>query len=339
MVAAVELGNNGEAAFASLRVPAWHGLGTVVQEEVTPEEMLKLAHLDNWNVRALDLDSLLPPSVEGNSYDRKQVIVRNNPFYDPEVEGSLEYQRLGVTGDKYVIGQNEEMSEIMALVGARPETAGSLFGGTQVFMTGALERDIIIDAEGVNDVIKMYLMFYTSHNGSSKFCAAITPIRVVCANTLQVARGNMKPVIEVRHSANFHDRMADAKATVDLQVKYTEQFGELAGDLFEAPVTDQEFFNIVNLAFPEKPDAKKNAVTRRQNKIDDVMGLWDGKTQEGIKGTGWGAFNALTEDQQWNRKIYKGNTEKFYAAGAGLDDAVNRERNRLLDLVASRVLV
>lgn len=338
MVAGIEVSGD-QAAFASLRQPAWHGLGVTTQEEVDPYELLKLAHMADWDVRAIDLDSLLPPSVGGNEFGKKQVIIRNNPFYDEDDEDSKKFDRLGVTGDSYVIGQNEEMAELMKLVGARPETAGSLFGGTQVFMTAALERDIIIDAEGVNDVIKNYLMFYTSHNGTSKFCAAITPVRVVCANTLQVARGNMKPVIEVRHSKNYDDHMADSKATMELQVKYTEKFGELATDLFRAPVSDNEFFEIVNLAFPEKPDAKKNAVTRRQNKVDDLMGLWNGKTQEGIKGTGWGAFNALTEDQQWNRKVYKNNTQKFLAAGSGLDDAVNRERNRLLDLVASKVLV
>lgn len=338
MVAGIEV-NGTDAAFASLREPAWHNLGTVVQEETDPYELLRLAHMADWDVRAIDLDSLLPPSVGANEFGKKQVIIRNNPFYDAHDEDSKQYDRLGVVGDNYVIGQNEEMAEIMQMVGARAETAGSLFGGTQTFMTAALERDIIIDAEGVNDVIKNYLMFYTSHNGTSKFCAAITPVRVVCANTLQVARGNMKPVVEVRHSKNFADRMADAKKTMELQVKYTEQFGVLAKDLFEAPVSDQEFFDIVNLAFPEKPDAKKNSVTRRNNKIDDVMGLWSGKTQEGIKGTGWGAFNALTEDQQWNRKVYKENFQKFYAAGSGLDDAVNKERNRLLDLVVTRVLV
>ena len=46
---------NGQTAFASLRQPAWHGLGTVFEEEVNTGEMLRLAHLDNWNVRLEDM--------------------------------------------------------------------------------------------------------------------------------------------------------------------------------------------------------------------------------------------------------------------------------------------
>ena len=47
---------NGKASYASLRVPAYHNLGTVFQEEVTTAEMLSLANLDNWNVRLEDLN-------------------------------------------------------------------------------------------------------------------------------------------------------------------------------------------------------------------------------------------------------------------------------------------
>ena len=46
---------NGETAFASLREPAWHGLGTVFTEEVSTKEMLSKAKLNNWNVRLEDV--------------------------------------------------------------------------------------------------------------------------------------------------------------------------------------------------------------------------------------------------------------------------------------------
>ena len=39
------------ATFASLRQPAWHGLGTVFENEVSTEEMLNLSSLAKWNVR------------------------------------------------------------------------------------------------------------------------------------------------------------------------------------------------------------------------------------------------------------------------------------------------
>ena len=41
MAHAVEIGQNGEQAFASFREPAWHNLGTVFTEEKSTREMLE----------------------------------------------------------------------------------------------------------------------------------------------------------------------------------------------------------------------------------------------------------------------------------------------------------
>ena len=74
MVAAVEVGQNGEAAFASLREPAWHNLGTVFNDEVSTREMLDLAYLSNWNVR---LENVTLP---GRSHREYFAVTRSNPF-------------------------------------------------------------------------------------------------------------------------------------------------------------------------------------------------------------------------------------------------------------------
>jgi|SRR6478752_4535910 len=329
----------GKAAYAGLRIPAWHGLGLTVQEEKTPHELLELAHLANWNVRAIPLnDALGKLQVGANPRIERQIIIRDNPFYDPtDPETGAKVELIGDVGKNYTIGQNEELADFLALVGARAETAGSLFDGTQVFMSGALEKTLVIDEKGANDRIDMYFMLYTSHDGSSNLVGAMTPTRVVCANTLSVAKDDMKPVIKIRHTKNYADRVEDAKAALNLQVKYIEQFSETANDLFEVSLNDNEFDEIIKLAYGEPDPDSKASVTRWENKRDDLFGLWRGKTQENIAGTAWAAFNAISEDQQWNRLVYKDNLENFYAAGSGFDDNTNKERNRLFKVVTDFV--
>lgn len=335
MPAAVET-NGTVASFYTLREPAWHGLGYVAQEEHTPHEMLKIAKLADWDVRAMDLTDLLPPSLDTKM--NKKVIIRNNPYHDATDELSVPFNALGVVGGNYEIAQNEELADFLDLLGARGETAGSINNGTTVFMTAALERDIVIDEDGANDTIKNYFMLATSHDGSSKLTGGVTPVRVVCANTLQVARRGMTPTIQIRHSKSLQDRLADAKKAMDLQVKYTEQFAQVATDLYQVSVNDAEFQKIVELAFPAPDkDAKKAQLTRWDNKVMDLRTLWNGPTQENIAKTGWAAFNALTEDQQWNRKVYKGANESKLAAGSSLDALANKERNRLLSIVSEFV--
>jgi hypothetical protein len=65
---------NGKASYASLRVPAYHQLGTVFQNEVTTSEMLELANLDNWDVRLEDV--ALPENY--TSVKSNFLVVRNH---------------------------------------------------------------------------------------------------------------------------------------------------------------------------------------------------------------------------------------------------------------------
>ena len=90
---------NGQTAFASLRQPAWHGLGTVFTEEVSTKEMLDLAHLNDWNVRLEDVG--IP---EGFASDKSySFVTRTNPF------DRTQNDVLGVVGERYVPMQNEDL--------------------------------------------------------------------------------------------------------------------------------------------------------------------------------------------------------------------------------------
>lgn len=335
MVAAVETNKN-SAAFYSLRQPAWHKLGYVSDKEHTPHEMLELAHLSDWNVRAIPIADLVPSTVDCSLSNK--LIIRNNPWYDSNDPESKPTNALGIVGDRYTIAQNEELAELGAIIEGRSETAGSLNNGATVFMSFAMEREIHVDPNGVDDIVKTYLLLYTSHNGTSNLVGAITPVRVVCANTLAVAKGNMRPVIKLRHSRSLEDNLVQARQTMALEAKYTEQFADVAGDLFEVNVTDNEFDRIIRMAFEQPDKDSKAAQTRWSNKIDDLWGLWNGPTQAGIKNTGWGVLNALTEYGQWHRAVYKGNEENFYAAGAGFDGVANDVRNNMFELVTGVLL-
>ena len=167
---------NGKASFASFREPAWHGLGTVFTNEVTTAEMLDLANLYNWNVRLEDVETPTHLTSDKNY----QYVLRTNPTNSEQTD------ILGVVGERYHVLQNEDLFSFGDLLldgGGRWETAGSLKGGRVVFGTVALERETILDPNGVADVVKTYLLVNTSHDGSIAIQASVTPVRVVSANT------------------------------------------------------------------------------------------------------------------------------------------------------------
>lgn len=326
---------NGKVSMASRRMIPWHGLGDVFTEDKTTKEMMEAAYLHDWKVRGIAMSEFLKDTNIGVSID-KQVIIRDNPFYDEDIDDNdvSKYDMLGVVGERYNIVQNEELFEFgdaLLSYDGRWETAGAIRRGTHVFGSLAMETEIVIDPNGVSDKINQYLLLSNRHDGSGALIAAQTDIRVVCKNTMDMAMGSLGNTIKIRHTRSAKDRMREAIRIREMQAKRNEIFQENADYLFQTPCTDSQFFELVNSIY-EKPESKAG-ITRWNNKMMDIMSLWNGETQEGIKNTAWGALGALTEDAQWNRQINKNNYENFYAAGSGFDAIAKNQRQNIFDTV------
>ncbi len=321
-------------SFASLREPAWHGLGVVFNEEKTTAEMLTTANLSNWNVRLEDLE--IPSHLQSDkSY---QYVVRTNPFNTEQTDV------LGVVGQRYVPLQNEDLFSFGDNIldgGGRWETAGSLRGGRVVFGSLALERETILDPNGVADKVKTYLLINTSHDGSIAIQASITPVRVVCANTLNLAlntikkKNGVKQSFKIRHTQTAEGKIAVAREALGLANKYMDEFDKMAHAMIAKEVDAKMFNDIILAAYPKPEKDAKGAIKKWENKIDLINDIYTGEFNGMIAGTAWGAFNALTERIDWYRSARGGSNESILAGASGFDPVVNAEKNRLLKVVQS----
>jgi phage/plasmid-like protein (TIGR03299 family) len=324
----------GEASFASLRQPAWHNLGTVFQDEVNTQQMLELAHLDNWNVRLEDV--AIPETFESDkSYS---FVTRTNPF------DNAKNDVLGIVGERYVPLQNEELFAFGDNIldgGGRWETAGSIKGGRVVFGSIALQDSITLDPNGRADKIDNYLLINTSHDGSIAIQASITPVRVVCANTLNLALSSFKgknaakQSFKIRHTQTAEGKIAVAREALGLAHKYIDEFSLIANKMIETEITDAQFAKIVELAYPAPEKDAKGSIKKHTGKIDLLHDIYVGQFNNTISGTAWGAFNALTERLDWYRNARGGNNESIYASASGFDPVINAEKNRLMKIVQS----
>ena len=324
---------NGVASFASFREPAWHGLGTVFTEEKTTAEMLAAANLNNWNVRLEDVN--IPSHLSSDkSY---QYVVRTNPTDNTQTD------ILGVVGERYHVLQNEDLFSFGDNIldgGGRWETAGSIRGGRVVFGSLALERETVLDPSGVADKVKTYLLINTSHDGSIAIQASITPVRVVCANTLNLAlsskrgkRNGIKQSFKIRHTQTANGKVQIAREALGLANAYMDAFDIMAKQMIETEITAQQFNEIVLAAYPKPEDEKKAALTKWTNKVDVINDIYTGEFNGMIAGTAWGAFNALTERLDWHRSARGGSNESLLAAASGFDATITAEKNRLLSIV------
>lgn len=321
---------NGKASFASLREPAWHGLGTVFQDEVNTASMLELANLNNWNVRLEDVN--IPTHLTSDkSY---QYVVRTNPTDNTQTDV------LGVVGQRYHVLQNEELfafGDDILDGGGRWETAGSLKGGRVVFGSLALEREVVLDKDGVGDKVKSYLLINTSHDGSISIQASITPVRVVCANTLNLALGRtkkrdgVKQSFKIRHTQTANGKVQAAREALGIANAYMDAFSVMANEMIQKEISAKQFNDIILAAYPKPDKDSKKALTTWTNKVDLINDIYTGEFNGMIAGTAWGALNALTERIDWHR----GNKPSILAGASGFDPAVNAEKNRLLQVVQS----
>ena len=329
---------NGKASFASFREPAWHGLGTVFTEEKNTAEMLAAANLNDWNVRLEDVQIPNTLTSDKNYF----YVVRNNPTDKTQTDV------LGVVGERYRVLQNEELFSFGDNIldgGGRWETAGSIRGGRVVFGSLALERETVLDPTGVADKVKTYLLINTSHDGSIAIQASITPVRVVCANTLNLAlgatrgRNAVKQSFKIRHTQTAEGKIAIARETLGLANKYMDEFDKLAHAMIQKEITAQDFNKIILAAYPKPEKDSKGSIKKWENKVDVINDIYTGEFNGMIAGNAWGAFNALTERLDWYRSSRGDNNESLLAAASGFDASITAEKNRLLKVVKDILVI
>jgi phage/plasmid-like protein (TIGR03299 family) len=318
---------DGEVAFALRGAPAWHGLANVLfdeNEHITTTTMLDSAKLSNWDIQLLEVENPIGYNNDKTNY----FVTRTNPFGNGK-------DILGVVGNKYKVVQNEQLFEFgdnLLDGGASWESAGSIRGGRLVFGSLVIPREFTLDPQGANDTTKTYLLVHTSHDGSVSLQASITPVRVVCQNTLNLALGAVKQSFKLRHTQSIDGKLQVAREALGLTFQYMDNFELEAKALFETAVNDKQFYDIITAIYPKPDKDKKAQLTKWDNNISLINDIYtDSPTQQNIKGTAWGVFNALTERLDYfgmTRQGAKGQEIKF-ANASGFDAMRNANKNKL----------
>ena len=283
------------AAAVFARVSAWHQLGTTVAGRAfTAQEAMRLGHLGGWNVRTAPLQAveITEQGVSTLEVARHYATVRTNPFTGaPET--------LGVVGAAYTPLQNEDHADFLNTLadvsGATFDTAGSLRGGRQVFLTMRLPETVRV---GGLDEVEVYIAALNSHDGSSAFRILITPVRVVCANTQAAALTRHHASVSIRHTSGAHSAVQAAREALGLTFAYNEAFQAEAERMIQTTITDAAFEDLIRRVYPAPRDgAGPRALTRDTHRLATLRHLYhDADTQAAIRGTAWAAYQAITEE-------------------------------------------
>lgn len=280
--------SNGIVEMAYRGTTPWHGLGKQVAGHMTAQEALEAAGLD-WDVlkrpiARLDEDGSYQPAPGFNALmrsDTKEVIHVAKTSYEP-----LQNRAAFAFADAIVDGGE-----------AKYETAGALDGGRKVWMLAELSKCNIFVA---GDAIKPYFLLHNSHDGSSMVRGILTPVRVVCQNTLSAAMGSSRAGegFALRHTKNVADNVKVAQAALGLITKNYDVLGQKFNALAAKSFTDPELVGYVEEMLPSPATGGDRSIenTRERRRIAMRLtheGKGNGRT--GVRGTWWAAYNGMTE--------------------------------------------
>ena len=327
----------GSASFAlvdSRSNPAWHSFANKIfdadSESPSVSDIMSAAKLSNWNVR---LEDVAPAFASHNFITDSYLVVRDNPY----TAGNTDV--LSVVGSRYKVVQNEELFSFAENLhdgnpDVKVDSAGSLKSGRIVYGSWTLPNELVLDPKGVADTTKLYLIVWTSHDGSVAVQAAVTPVRVRCQNTLNLAMKSAKQSFKIRHTQTADGKILAARQALGLSVAYFDEFSKQATNLFEQSITDKQFSDLIRNLYPKPEKDAKGAMKKWENKVVLIDDLYhNAGTNAGIKGTKWGALNALTERLDYFRSARKGNTESLSASASGFDPVITAEKNKILKAV------
>ena len=258
------------------RFVPWHGLGTPVQESPTSADALRLAGLD-WRVEAKPIytnDGIKIPGYVANTRDSDNSV-------------------LGVVTEKYKIVQNEDAFAFTdSLIGGdvRYETAGSLRNGKSTFLLAKLPDKKILD-----DDFGQYLCFTNTHDGSGAVKVMMTPVRVVCNNTLNLALNTTKRMWTCKHMGSMKDKLHEAEETLGFASKYMDNLAVVAERLANVSLRDEEIQAIVAELFPMDENSSDRTKANMQKAKQEFMVAYYMPDIAKFRNTAWGLLNATSD--------------------------------------------
>lgn len=175
---------------------------------------------------------------------------------------------LGIVGERYTTVQNAESFEFTdALIGGdvRYANAGAFRGGKRIFLLAQMpERKIL------GDFFEPYICFTNTHDGTGAVKACMTPIRVVCQNTLSLAFKKAQRVWATPHRGDVMARLDEARETLKLADEYMIRLEQKADQLATERMDKDDVVKTLDALLP----LAENATARQKKTVED--------TKEGI---------------------------------------------------------
>ena len=272
----------------------WHGLGTQTEGLMTSYEALEKAHL-NWQVEKIPL-----MYIDGTN--GLEVVPETYGVFRNDGEKLVPLTRNGkAVGKVWKAWQNVDafsyIDDLFQTQEGKIEVCGALGNGEKVWVLARMPNNIVL---GGVDTINQFLLITNTHDGTGSLVIMLTPIRVVCQNTLNMAlRQGSDFIWRVRHTGKQGEHLEAIQKVFNQANEAFFAWGEQAVELLDIEMTLDEakayFVDSLGLATDEDGRVSTHKTTQRT--MDKLLSLLAGDNNKvgNMEGTAWAAYNALTE--------------------------------------------
>lgn len=276
---------NGNIMMAYAGETPWHELGSAVANDLSPDEMLKAAHLD-WEVRKIPAFS----DIAGK---------RVNVGWSALVRAN-DNQILDIVSNDWIPNQNSDafefFREFVEAGDMEMHTAGALQDGRIVWALAKVKDSFNVFN---GDVVESHLLFTNPHRFGQSIDVRFTPIRVVCNNTLSLAlNAQDKRMVKVNHRRAFDTaRVKETLGIASYKLNKYKEMAEFLGSKAYTPSSLKDYFTEIFPVLTTRVDenGEKNPrkeVSKSAARAIDIVELQPGA--DFARGTWWNAFNATT---------------------------------------------
>lgn len=273
------------------RTTLWNGIGIDVTNCNSSEEVMEKAGLD-WTV------SKVPLVYNGKITD--YFVIQRDDTGDLLSTAKKTFQPI----------QNSEAFAFMDNLipeGVTYEKVGVSKNGRKIWMLAKMPDTTILD-----DVVDPYIVLMNGHGGGISLKACMTPVRVACQNTLNLAFKKASRQWVIRHCNNASLKMNEARETFLSANNYMEALKSEIEELAMIKVSPQKFNYLANELFPIKDNTTAKKEEEQMLLRDSLREAYLADDLGNLKGTAWGVLNAVS-DLTMHRELRKGSTEESYA--------------------------
>lgn len=332
----------------------WTYKGAVnVENCKTAAEVMFAAGLD-WQVAKCELVAKMPvhadrPEDNGFIFGSNNYVECPNAFATYRTDYNIP---LGIVKERYTPVQNVEaftfFDNAIGKDKAIWQTAGFFGMGERIFVSAKLPKNILVQG----DPVENYLVFTTSHDGSSGVKILFTPIRVICENTLNAAIATSSNYVSFRHTKSVHSNLDIASEILGICDSRIVFLQEKFDFMRKTQIKDEDAQNIfANVILTEDEQFKINQtghtvgqiITRdwraiqdsgismkKVNTLSEINNYYfSGIGQKEILGTAWGVYNAITG--------YYSNIDNSEGAKR-MDSLLYGDKSRKIELAGNLIL-